>query len=200
MRAEHDAQQAAASGDGKAGTGVAHVAARYRQCGLAALQERGRSGGGRNLRCASGMVSNVLMDRPHSEDDRQCQRQCAFAALCTPQTVCCKRPWSDPGTSSNRPVSGLASDIGPMSSASPSQTLRARRVRRHVGDQWLAVGEDDRDTPELAYRCGGSQGFAEKLRTLFPFNPECHGISGTCCMGSLNFEVNSTNAAHSMPC
>lgn len=139
MRTENDAQQAAAPGDGKAGTGLAHVAARHRQCGMGTLQKRRRSEGGRNLRCASGMVSNVLMDRPHSEDDRQCQRQCAFAALCTPQTVCCKRPWFDPGTSNNRPVSGLASDIGPMSSTSPSQTLRARRVRRHVGDQWLVV-------------------------------------------------------------
>lgn len=58
--------------------------------------------------------------------------------------------------------------------------------------------EDDRDVPELAYRCGGSQGFAEKLRTLFPFNPECHGIPGTCCMVSLKFKVNSGSAAHSM--
>lgn len=58
--------------------------------------------------------------------------------------------------------------------------------------------EDDRDVPELAYRCGGSQGFAEKLRTLFPFNPKCHGIQGTCCMGSLKFNMNSENAAHFM--
>lgn len=53
----------------------------------------------------------------------------------------------------------------------------ARVLRRHVAIQWLAVRENDRDAPALAYRCGGSQGFVPDLvdpaLTLFPFNPIC---------------------------
>ena len=39
----------------------------------------------------------------------------------------------------------------------------ARVLRRHVAIQWLAVQKNGRDAPALAYRCGGSQGFAPNL-------------------------------------
>lgn len=72
----------------------------------------------------------------------------------------------------NRPVSGLASwrlrtEAGGI--AFPN------RSHASCDATWRFSGwpfkQNDRDAPALAYRCGGSQGFAVIPRTLFPFNP-----------------------------
>lgn len=41
---------------------------------------------------------------------------------------------------------------------------------------------DDLDALSLTYRCGGSQGFADTPRTLFPFYPSRRSVAGTCCL------------------
>jgi len=73
----------------------------------------------------------------------------------TPQTVHgqapSRRAWRRTG---DRPVSGLA-----RFEASPSQADRTCPGGHHVAAQWLVV-RDHPDVSVLAYRCGGSRGFA----------------------------------------